>query len=228
MNFFGSIGIDFKLLIAQVINFVILLIILTKFIYKPMMQRLEKDKEELKSAKEKEQELEEKTSEAKKQSSEILTSSRKKAEEIIKEAQKVAEDIKQEAQEKETKDEKDEKSQKVSSFGMNLEPVAEIFEDADIKKKAGEHFFKKLMVEARQILPKNPETKKFVLEYASPIPPDSWAQLKSFVIRAFGEDAKLEEKENKSLIAGYRLIAGNTAIDENIAYEIKNETREAE
>jgi F0F1-type ATP synthase membrane subunit b/b' len=196
-----------------------------------MLNRIENDRKKLKEAKEKEAELEEKTKQAKMQNEELLSSSREKAEEIIKEAQKMAQDIKVNSKEKSDKkieEKTNNDSQNSSHSNFNLSSVADLFNDLDIKKKASKYFFKRLMEDARRTLPKNPNLKKFVLEYASPIPPDNWAELKSFVIRAFGEDASLEEKENKSLIAGYRLIAGNKSIDQNIAYEIKNETREAE
>ena len=38
---FSQLGIDWKLLLAQGVNFVILLVVLTKFVYKPLMKMVE-------------------------------------------------------------------------------------------------------------------------------------------------------------------------------------------
>lgn len=50
MNFLGSLGIDLKLLLAQIINFGLLLWFLNKFLYKPIIKRIEQDEAELKRA----------------------------------------------------------------------------------------------------------------------------------------------------------------------------------
>ncbi|HDH31328.1 MAG TPA: hypothetical protein ENH26_00980, partial [Candidatus Wolfebacteria bacterium] len=58
MEFLGNLGIDIKLLIAQIINFGLLLWLLTKFLYKPIIKRIEKDETELKQAQIQKKELE--------------------------------------------------------------------------------------------------------------------------------------------------------------------------
>ena len=44
MDILGSLGIDFKALLAQIINFLLLLFILKKFLYGPVVQMLDKRK----------------------------------------------------------------------------------------------------------------------------------------------------------------------------------------
>ena len=51
MEILGKLGIDIKLLIAQIINFGLLLWLLKKFLYVPIVRRIEKDERELNEAK---------------------------------------------------------------------------------------------------------------------------------------------------------------------------------
>ena len=51
MEILGKLGIDIKLLIAQIINFGLLLWLLKKFLYAPIVRRIEKDERELNEAK---------------------------------------------------------------------------------------------------------------------------------------------------------------------------------
>jgi len=44
---FSQLGIDWKLLLAQGVNFVILLFVLTKFVYKPLMKMVEERKKKI-------------------------------------------------------------------------------------------------------------------------------------------------------------------------------------
>ncbi|MDE1970521.1 MAG: ATP synthase F0 subunit B [Patescibacteria group bacterium] len=48
MKLLGSLGIDMKLLLAQIINFGLLVWVLAFFVYKPLIARIEKDDETLK------------------------------------------------------------------------------------------------------------------------------------------------------------------------------------
>ena len=41
MELFGKLGIEWKLLLAQGLNFILLLIILRKFLYKPILKMLD-------------------------------------------------------------------------------------------------------------------------------------------------------------------------------------------
>jgi len=99
MEILGKLGIDIHLLIAQIINFVILLFILNKFVYKPILKEIEEknieDNKKQKELEEKENQLKSQLEEAK---NEIIKSKRK-ANNIIKEAEILAEQIKLRTQE---------------------------------------------------------------------------------------------------------------------------------
>lgn len=97
MEILGSLGIDVKILIAQIINFGLLLWILSKFMYKPILKRIEEDENDLESVRTQKTSLEEdlKIFTEKKESD--IKETKNRARKIIKEAEEVASDIKDQA-----------------------------------------------------------------------------------------------------------------------------------
>ena len=104
MEFLGNLGIDIKLLIAQIINFGLLLWLLTKFLYKPIIKRIEKDETELKQAQIQKKELEQQKNTFVEQKKKELTEARQRTREIIKEAKSIAQKINKETREKAEKE----------------------------------------------------------------------------------------------------------------------------
>lgn len=99
MELLGKLGIDIRLLIAQTVNFGLLLWLLAKFVYKPILKQIEKDENELKNARiEAESLLREKNDFAREKEKEIANA-KNKAREIIEKAENVAKEIKKRAYE---------------------------------------------------------------------------------------------------------------------------------
>jgi F-type H+-transporting ATPase subunit b len=99
MEFLGNLGIDIKLLIAQMINFGVLLWLLSKFLYKPVIKRIEKDEKELSSAIEEKKKIDDEKEALEMQKKKEITKSKKRAKEIIKEAEIIAGSIEKNARE---------------------------------------------------------------------------------------------------------------------------------
>lgn len=99
MEFLGNLGIDIKLLIAQMVNFGVLLWLLSKFLYKPIVRRIEKDKKELSLAIEEKENIEAEREALAQHKKEETAKSKKRAKEIIKEAKVIAESIEKKARE---------------------------------------------------------------------------------------------------------------------------------
>jgi len=97
MNFLGNLGIDTNLLIAQIINFGLLLWLLTKFLYKPVIQKIEKDEREMRRARELKTELERERAAFAERKEKEMAEAESKIREIIKEAERIAEKIKKDA-----------------------------------------------------------------------------------------------------------------------------------
>ncbi len=104
MEFLGNLGIDVKLLIAQMVNFGLLLWLLAKFLYKPIVRRIEEDEKELKQAQMQRKELERQKDIFTKQKKKEITEAKKRAKSIIKEAENIAEKIKKEIRDKANKE----------------------------------------------------------------------------------------------------------------------------
>jgi len=107
MEFLGSLGIDSKLLFAQIVNFGLLLWILNRFLYKPVIKQIEKDEDEMNKVRiQKEDLAEEKRIFVEKKENETKKI-KKEAKEIIKKAEEIAFEIKEQVK-KETQEEKKE------------------------------------------------------------------------------------------------------------------------
>jgi len=124
MEVLGKLGIDLKLLLAQIINFGLLLLLLKYFLYKPVLKRIEDDETQLKAAKIKEQQLNEKREEFEKQKQKETVAMHRKASKVIKEAEEIAEDIKKKVN-REAQDEKKKVMQQIKNRLKEVENAAE-------------------------------------------------------------------------------------------------------
>jgi len=104
MEFLGNLGIDIKLLIAQMINFGLLLWLLTKFLYKPIIRRIEKDETELKQAQIQKEEMEQQKNAFANQKKKEIAESKERAQKIIKEAENIAQEIKKQVKQEAEKE----------------------------------------------------------------------------------------------------------------------------
>ena len=98
MEFLGKLGIDIRLLIAQIINFGLLLWLLNKFLYRPIIERIEKDEAELARAKKLQEEFERQKNVLQEQEKQETAEAKERARQIIKEAEDVAQEVRSRAQ----------------------------------------------------------------------------------------------------------------------------------
>ncbi len=93
MGLLGDLGIDVRLLIAQIINFGLLLFLLSKFVYEPVMKRIEEDE----AAEGKLKELEKQTTEFEERKKTENLKAKRRTREMLKEAEGIAERIQAQA-----------------------------------------------------------------------------------------------------------------------------------
>ena len=86
MEALGKLGIDGRLLIAQIVNFAILLFLLQRFLYRPLLAMLEKRREMIEKSVEEARAISERLASVEKQREEEFASTRIKAQEIIEKA----------------------------------------------------------------------------------------------------------------------------------------------
>jgi len=98
MNLFENLGIDWNLLIAQIINFLVLLFFLKKFIYSPILQAIDKNNKELNKGKIEREKLEKEKEAFSKYKDKVVTDTKQEAADIVNKAQSLSNDIKTKAQ----------------------------------------------------------------------------------------------------------------------------------
>lgn len=91
---FHALGIDWKLLLAQVVNFAILAFLLKRFVYGPVVASLNTRRERIKLSEEKVQEIDRKFAEAEALGKKALEDARANASRIVKDAEVAASKLK--------------------------------------------------------------------------------------------------------------------------------------
>lgn len=89
-DLFSSIGIDWKLLVLQTIAFLLLLVILKKFVYPPIVAMLDRRDEKIKEAYEAAKQAQKAADSTQQQVDSLLTKARSEATEIVSTAKKEA------------------------------------------------------------------------------------------------------------------------------------------
>jgi len=90
MNFLGKLGIDPKLLIAQIINFVVLLWLLKYFLYDPLIKNLEERSRKAKEIEEGIREIQKKREEMEKMEEEKIKKTKERVNRILEEVEKIS------------------------------------------------------------------------------------------------------------------------------------------
>lgn len=82
----GQFGLNGQIFVSQLINFLIVLIVLWKFVYKPIVRMLDERSEKIEKSMKQAQEIEKRVSDIEKEKDEIMTNAQKQAQEIIEKA----------------------------------------------------------------------------------------------------------------------------------------------
>ena len=92
----GTFHIDYKILIAQVVNFTIVLLVLYKFAYKPLLKTMNERTSKIEKGLKDAEEVGKKLEETEKREKEVMANARKEAQAIIESAEKTAQKNKEE------------------------------------------------------------------------------------------------------------------------------------
>ncbi len=99
MEIFKTFGLDITLTIAQIVNFLVILFILKKFLYKPLFKILKKREDLVKESVEKAEQSKKALAKAETQEKEIIKKAQTNATEIVKDAKEQGAEIIKKAQE---------------------------------------------------------------------------------------------------------------------------------
>lgn len=98
MQLLGNLGIDLHLLIAQIINFLLLLFLLNKYLYKPLIRRIEKDENDISGLHNEKSKFQKEKDAFQKEKEESLSKLKTQSQDVIKEATQIANEIRQKAE----------------------------------------------------------------------------------------------------------------------------------
>ncbi len=99
MEVLEQFGIDWRLLVIQIINFLVLMLILKKLLYKPVMTMLEKRRSEVAASVQAAEDMQKAKDEFSKQAAKEMEAVRQKAHDVTARADETATNIKEQAQE---------------------------------------------------------------------------------------------------------------------------------
>jgi len=97
MEGIGAIGINLPLLIAFVVNFLILFVLLSVFLYKPVMKKLDERQAIIKESMEQAEQIKQQTAQTEEDIKARLDTARKEGQQIVAQAEQIGERIKNEA-----------------------------------------------------------------------------------------------------------------------------------
>lgn len=238
MQFFTQIGIDWRLLVAQIINFGILLFLLNKYLFKPVIKQIQQEERDRAEVNKTKQSLENIKDQVKKETEDDLADAREKSRAIIAEAARLAEEMKQQTtveqralNEKflqQLKEESDslvtlyeekviqrERSQAVQRAIHTIDKTL----DPERKEALEAMFFERLLasVEKARMSQKRSQL-PMRLEYALSISPKKHKQLEKLLAEKLRlPQVELDTKKNPDLVSGFTLQAGGIFFSQNIA-----------
>ncbi|MFA5133640.1 MAG: F0F1 ATP synthase subunit B [Patescibacteria group bacterium] len=100
MELLTKLGIDWKLLIAQIVNFLVLMGVLYKFLYKPVLKMLDDRKEKIDQSLKHAEEIEKNLFKSEADKAKVLQEARNEAGKVIAEAKQMSERIREDLENK--------------------------------------------------------------------------------------------------------------------------------
>lgn len=243
MEFLGKLGIDWQLLIAQIINFGLLVLILAKFLYRPIVNKIEKEEKELKKAKNKLRQLQEKKESLSEKSEKMTKKAKEESRNTIEEAEQVAENIKQKAK-KEAEEQKEEILKQAKEEAKQISSQAETNKYSQLQDKIVDKTLQRLnetmtkdaaealrskylkyLLEQLSEITKDDLGKQdmpLLLESAHELKQEEISKIKQALKNLLEEDIELKTKRNEKLICGFKLQVKGVLIETDLAKEIKD------
>ena len=238
MQFFTQIGIDWRLLVAQIINFVILLLLLSKFLYQPVIKKIQEDEQKRREVDEARQAIEKEKEAAKQHVDRELTQAKEQSRKIIADAARLADALKSQTSSeqqklnarflKQLKEETASLSQSLEEKitkrerGLILRKTMKMLDktlDAGRKEAIEKMFFERLIesIHKARFSPKHMSL-PIRLEYAVSLSKEEFSRLEKLLCEKLHvTEVHIEKKKNSQLISGINLQVAGTFFSQNIA-----------
>ncbi len=243
MGFFGRIGIDWRLIAAQIVNFAILLWFLRRFLYKPLLKGMEHS--ELEEAEKQMEMVRQGQAQLKKERDQELNDMKRKSSELVEAAEKVAERIREEAKHRAEEDQRKILAQAESLMKSQKDAAAKAKEsqmkrdlssafakswsdrlaDEDRAKFMQGVYFDELLA-ALEAVPDADIARaggEIVLTGARAAGKKETDELrKRLAARLKGWEGTLKTRRDKDLIAGFRLELDGLQVETNLLADIRH------
>lgn len=248
MNVLGQLGIDWWLVTAQIVNFVLLLWILKKYVYTPLIKRLERDEKDRADAAKGLQRLEEEKKQLMIDRDASLSETKKRSSQILEEAEAVAEEVKKtmlsEAQESKrvllAKADQEVNAQKVivieeekkklqARVRQRLVDTISKMRDSGALHELQRKYADPMIAEIKDApLTDTQNINHVTLEYGTGADGGDVERIKNSIREKVGHDFSFDVKDQSDLIAGFRVEIGGVQLNHNliddITYATHNET----
>jgi len=248
MDVLGQLGINWWLVIAQIVNFVLLLWILKKYVYTPLIKRLEQDEKNRADGERKLRELEREKEQLTVDRDTSIAETKKRSSQILEEAEAVAEEVKKtmlaEAQESKRvllakadqevgaqkiiviEEEKKKLKERVRErLGDTISKMRDSGAISELQRK----YVGPMIAEIKDApLTDTQNINHVTLECGASADGGDLERIKNSIREKIGHDFSFEVKDASALIAGFRIeIAGqelNHNLIDDITYATHNET----
>ncbi len=243
MGFFGRIGVDWRLIAAQIVNFAVLLWFLKRFLYKPLLKGMEHS--ELEEAEKEMEVVRQGQEELKKEREQSLNEMKRRSSELVEAAEKVADRLKEEARQKAEESRRKILAQAESLMGSQRDAAAKAGE-SQLRRDLAAGFAKawsvRLSDEGRarlmqaiyfdellaalaavpdaDIVRSGGEIALVTARVAGKKEIGDLEKILSARIKKWAGDLKI--RRNKDLIAGFRLEIDGLQIDANLLNDIRH------
>ena len=240
MELFGKLGIEWKLLLAQGLNFILLLIILRRFLYKPILKMLDERRSKAESLQIESSKMEERRKQFEQWTDDQVNEARRKSEMILLEAEKFAGKLKTRkldemsvekqralldgqkqlnrdgvALERELREsiagETAERMQKLFSEISNDLELHDILLDKTIAEFSQYQFDKTQMAKVAQI----------EVWTAKDLSKQDKDKLQKILIKRLGREIKIAQSIDPKLIAGVKIILGGFEFDGSLVGRLR-------
>lgn len=233
-----KLGLDWKLLAAQIINFAALVAILDTFMYRPIVGYLEDEEQKFKTLETRQKKLRSEKIQFKAREKEILNATRQKSQKIIREAEEAAAEIKTSAQQQAAQDHsrltqrnqeilREEKKRQQQAIRQSLrryqkETLQRL--SKNLNKKTWPEFFWQRLLNDLEGLTRDElgelDSNQAVLVAAGQVSNTQKAQLQKILAEKLNSPVTLKTRRNPGLMQGYQLKVGSLRLQENLFYEL--------
>ena len=240
MELFGKLGIEWKLLLAQGLNFILLLIILRKFLYKPILKMLDERRAKAESLQVESSKMEERRKQFEQWTDDQVNEARRKSEMILLEAEKFAGKLKTRKLDEMSVEKQRalldgqkqlnrdgvalERELRESIAGETAERMQKLFSEISDNIELHSVLFDKTIAEFSQYqFDKTQMAKVAQIEVwtAKDLSKQDKDKLQKILIKRLGREIKIAQSIDPKLIAGVKIILGGFEFDGSLVGRLR-------